>query len=485
MPHNARTLMLVPVGAGVGMTSVSLGLIRALERNRVEVQFFKPVAEPSPNGTTERTTEILRHNANLASPSPFSAQYAETRVSTGKMPELLEEILARYRSGSRHTDVIVVEGILPSSNSQFSNQLNYQIAKTLDAEVVLVACPPGGATKQLKERLEFAVRAFGEGDSNRVVGCIINKLGAPFHYSDTPGAHAGMTAQVETPAESATSITKEALYQQVPLRIVGCIPWNADLLAPRALDLARHFDAQIINHGELETRRLRNVTFCSRSLANMLRRFTPGAMLVTSADRPDVVAGACLAVMNGVKIGCLLLTGGYQLNRELFKICTPAMETGLPILLVGANTWRTVMDLQTFNQRTPADDRERVNRVQDFFASHLDENWVHSLSQVSSRPRRMSPSAFRYHLTELARRSLKRIALPEGEEPRTIKAALTCSERGIAQTILLGNAKTIQRAAEQQGLKLCDKVQIINPAEVRDRYVEPMVTCAGKRAWPR
>lgn len=97
----------------------------------------------------------------------------------------------------------------------------------------------------------------------------------------------------------------------------------------------------------------------------------------------------------------------------------------------------------------------------------------------------MSPSAFRYHLTELARRSLKRIALPEGEEPRTIKAALTCSERGIAQTILLGNAKTIQRAAEQQGLKLCDKVQIINPAEVRDRYVEPMVTCAGKRAWPR
>ncbi|WP_299945179.1 phosphate acetyltransferase [uncultured Microbulbifer sp.] len=481
MPHNARTLMLVPVGAGVGMTSVSLGLVRALERNRVEVQFFKPVAEPSPNGTTERTTKILRHNANLTSPSPFSAQYAETRVSTGKMPELLEEILARYRSGSRHADVIVIEGILPSSNSQFSNQLNYQIAKTLDAEVVLVACPPGGATKQLKERLEFAVRAFGEGDSNRVAGCIINKLGAPFRYSDTPGAHAGMTAQGEAPAESAASITKEALYQQVPLRIVGCIPWNADLLAPRALDLARHFDAQIINRGELETRRLRNVTFCSRSLANMLRRFTPGAMLVTSADRPDVVTGACLAVMNGVKIGCLLLTGGYQLNRELFKICTPAMETGLPILLVGANTWRTVMDLQTFNQRTPADDRERVNRVQDFFASHLDENWVHSLSQVSSRPRRMSPSAFRYHLTELARRSLKRIALPEGEEPRTIKAALTCSERGIAQTILLGNAKTIQRAAEQQGLKLCDKVQIINPAEVRDRYVEPMVTLRRKK----
>ncbi|MDP5208291.1 phosphate acetyltransferase [Microbulbifer sp. 2205BS26-8] len=481
MPHNARTLMLVPVGAGVGMTSVSLGLIRALERNRLEVQFFKPVTEPSPNGATERTTEILRHNVNLESPTPFSAQYAETQVSTGKMPELLEEILARYQSGSSQAEVIVVEGILPSSNSQFSNQLNHQIAKALDAEVVLVTCPPSGVTKQLKERLEFAVRSFGGGDSNRVVGCIINKIGAPLHHSDTPGAHAGMPTQGEALQDSASSITKEALYRQVPLRIVGCIPWNADLLAPRALDLARHFDAQIINRGELETRRLHSVTFCSRSLANMLRRFTPGAMLVTSADRPDVVAGACLAVMNGVKIGCLLLTGGYQLDRALFKVCTPAMETGLPVLLVGANTWRTVMELQTFNLRTPADDRERVNRVQDFFASHLDENWVRSLSQVSSRPRRMSPSAFRYHLTELAHRSPKRIALPEGEEPRTIKAALICSERGIAQTILLGNAKTIQRVAEQQGLRLSDQVQIVNPAEVRDHYVEPMVTLRRKK----
>ncbi|WP_445361680.1 phosphate acetyltransferase [Microbulbifer sp. EKSA005] len=477
---NARTLMLVPLEAGAGITSVSLGLIRALDRKSIELQFFKPVAEPPPpDGTIERTTEILRQTSNLAIPSSLSAEYADSMVSTGKMADLLEEILARFRRISAKAEVNVIEGVLPSRDNPVTNQLNYQIAKTLDAEVVLVACPSPGASdsiKQLRERLEFAVRLYGGEDAKRVVGCIINKVGLPAEIMDTPGAHLiGLHSQLESSKESPPSLTPEILSKQIPLRIVGFIPWNAELLSPRALDLARHFNAKVLNKGELETRRLHTVTFCSRSLPNMLRRFKPGAMLVTSADRPDVVVGACLAVMNGVKIGCLLLTGGYHLDKAILKLCTPAMETGLPILLVPSNTWHTVMSLQTFNLRTPSDDRNRVDRVQEFFASRLDEEWVESLSQQSEIPKRLSPPAFRYHLTELARRRTMRIVLPEGTEPRTIRAAQLCLEREIAHPVLLGEEKDIFKIAEQQGLKLNKKLEIVDPKAVRAHYVEPMV----------
>lgn len=37
----SRNIMLVPIGTGVGLTSVSLGMVRALERRGVKVQFFK------------------------------------------------------------------------------------------------------------------------------------------------------------------------------------------------------------------------------------------------------------------------------------------------------------------------------------------------------------------------------------------------------------------------------------------------------------
>ncbi|MCQ4010557.1 hypothetical protein FK521_27140 [Klebsiella pneumoniae] len=43
-----------------------------------------------------------------------------------------------------------------------------------------------------------------------------------------------------------------------------------------------------------------------------------------------------------------------------------------------------------------------------------------SLTATSERSRRLSPPAFRYQLTELARKAGKRVVLPEGDEPRTI-----------------------------------------------------------------
>ncbi|WHI49370.1 phosphate acetyltransferase [Microbulbifer sp. MLAF003] len=52
---------------------------------------------------------------------------------------------------------------------------------------------------------------------------------------------------------------------------------------------------------------------------------------------------------------------------------------------------------------------------------------------------------------------------------------MICTERDIAEPILLGNTKTIARVAEQQGLTLSDKIHITDPETVRDNYIEPMV----------
>ncbi|WP_346836417.1 phosphate acetyltransferase [Microbulbifer sp. SAOS-129_SWC] len=469
----SRTIMLIPLSPRVGITSVSLGVTRALERNGVGVKFFKPVAEPEEHRGVERSAEILRRGSGLEIMDSFSARHAESMISAGNLSELLEDILARYRRCTVTAEVVLVEGLLPDSDSQLASQLNYQVAKALDAEVVLVVCPHLDSTRQLQERLAFADEQFGGREAGRVMGCIINKVGAPPTMPDALGADlSGFFGQVES---RRSTLDIRALNRKSPVPILGCIPWSAELLAPRAVDLAEHFNAEVINRGELASRRLRSITFCSRSLGNMIHRFVTGAMLVTSGDRPDVIAAAGLAAMNGVDIGCLLLTGGYQLEPALRKLCTPALETGLPVLLVKTNTWQTALHLQNFNTRTPTDDTQRIEKVQEFIAGNLDRQWVESLSRASARPKRLSPPAFRYHLTELARQHRKRIALPEGHEPRTIKAAVICAERGIARPVLLGHPKEIRRVAEQQGVKLGKEIDIIDPVAVREQYVAPMV----------
>lgn len=104
-------------------------------------------------------------------------------------------------------------------------------------------------------------------------------------------------------------------------------------------------------------------------------------------------------------------------------------------------------------------------------ANYINADWIESLTATSERSRRLSPPAFRYQLTELARKAGKRVVLPEGNEPRTVKAAAICAERGIATCVLLGNPDEITRVAASQGVELGAGIEIVDPEVVRESYV--------------
>ncbi len=143
--------------------------------------------------------------------------------------------------------------------------------------------------------------------------------------------------------------------------------------------------------------------------------------------------------------------------------------------MVNTNTWQTSLSLQSFNLEVPVDDHERIEKVQEYVANYINADWIESLTATSERSRRLSPPAFRYQLTELARKAGKRVVLPEGDEPRTVKAAAICAERGIATCVLLGNPDEINRVAAAQGVELGAGIEIVDPEVVRESYVGRLV----------
>jgi len=68
-------------------------------------------------------------------------------------------------------------------------------------------------------------------------------------------------------------------------------------------------------------------------------------------------------------------------------------------------------------------------------------------------------------IREKAKKNPKIIVLPEGEEPRMIKAAETIINEGIASLILLGREESIKSKARELGVELPDKIKIINPKD--------------------
>lgn len=98
---------------------------------------------------------------------------------------------------------------------------------------------------------------------------------------------------------------------------------------------------------------------------------------------------------------------------------------------------------------------------------------------------RSGSTAFLEQIIDRARASGKRIVLPEGNEPRTIRAVERIVDREICPITLLGKPAEIREAAEDAGVKrLDDRVEIIDPLESKelDRYADAVVEVRkGKR----
>ncbi|QIZ75855.1 phosphate acetyltransferase [Ferrimonas lipolytica] len=470
----SRSIMLIPVGTGVGLTSVSMGMVRALERQGVKVNFFKPIAQQRPGDLgPERSTTIMSTFPNINPPEPMAIEFAEKLVSTGDTDSLLEEIVGAAKSVDSDSEVMVVEGLVPTRSHPFANTLNARIAKAMDADIVLVINPGSDSATQVQSRLEVAVDNFGGKSNQRILGAVVNKIGAP--VDERGRARPDLSEAFDL--EGVIRGSQAEMFQlsaASPVPILGAIPYNLGLVSPRASDLAKHLGARLLSAGDMHTRRLRRVSFCARSIPNMIGHLQADSLLVTSADRTDIVVSVCLAAMNGMKLGALLLTGGYELDEEVTRLCQQAFDTGLPVMVADTNTWQTALNIQNFNHEVPLDDMERIEEVQNYVASHIDRKFIEGLTDNSTRENRLSPAAFRYQLTELARQAKKRVVLPEGDEPRTVQAAAICAERGIAECILLGNPEEIRRVAEQQGVTLGDGVTIVDPNAALERYVAPM-----------
>ncbi|MDR0509683.1 MAG: phosphate acetyltransferase [Rikenellaceae bacterium] len=87
------------------------------------------------------------------------------------------------------------------------------------------------------------------------------------------------------------------------------------------------------------------------------------------------------------------------------------------------------------------------------------------------------------NVKEKAKWQPQRIVLPEGMEPRTIKAADIIIEEGIAEVILLGNRRELLALADDYYLENIGRATIIDPLDHPDkqRYIDLMLSLRASK----
>jgi phosphate acetyltransferase len=137
-------------------------------------------------------------------------------LGDGQLDELLEEIITLYQQAAVGKDVLIVEGMVPTRSASYAARVNLHLAKSLDAEVILVSAPENEVL-ELSGRVELQAQLFGGPKDPKVLGVILNKV------------------KTDESMEAFAARLKEhsPLLRSGDFRLLGCIPFSRNS-TPRA-----------------------------------------------------------------------------------------------------------------------------------------------------------------------------------------------------------------------------------------------------------
>jgi phosphate acetyltransferase len=456
-PGNARPVLVAPTGHGVGLTTVCLGLLHALEREGISVGFFKPLSQPHLDAHVDRSTALVRFATSLDPPDPIPSARVASAVGAGGLDLLMEDVVAAAEAAGRGHEVLIVEGLVPGPGLVYSGRVNQALAQALDADVVLVGAAGDQSPTTVAKSTEIAALPYRHGDRDRVLGVVINRAPEDWFPLDD-------------------DLRAELTSGEGPL--AGVVPYRAELTWPRLRDVLAD-NVRVLASGETD-RRVKGVVVAARSVPGVLPYLTEGQLVIVPGDRDDVLLAVSLAVMNGTRLAGLLVSGGLEPDPRVWAMCQPAIATGLPVLLSEELTYDTVARIHDSDPELPADDTERTGRAMDVVADALEPAWLETL-RPDAGPVRLSPPAFRRRLVATAREADRLIVLPEGAEPRTVQAAVTCQNRGIARCLLLAPPEQVAATASGLGLVLPEGLRIIDPSATEDRHVNALAAARAHK----
>lgn len=474
-----RALILVPTGSDVGLTSVTLGLLTALSEKGYSVGFIKPVAQQLKEHDTEHSTALVRKIFNLDPPTPVRLSEVVKRLTTGDEQGLQEMFIEQFNQAAAKADIVVIEGMVPSSSLFYSKRLNKMMVRAFDADVIMVAAPHEKSADELLEAVEIEANSYAESGA-QVVGAILNKVGRSSSdetqgnvIKHTKTRYFGNT-HAEASRQDLVAKFREAFLGNHRFPLIALVPWTDGLVAPSMKEISEFLGAHIMRRGEWGVRRVESVAICSMGLAKSLYFYQDGVLVVTTADRSDIILAACMAALNGVKLAGILMCGRYEPDPNVLILCERAFAQGLPIASTSADLYTVVGKISGFHKSISVDEWEAAKTVFAEVAQTVDSTWLADVLSAY-REHRISGTEFRTRIINSARRSPnKKIVLPEGTEPRTIKAAVIVYQRQIAEPVLLGDPDEVRKVAEQIGLVLPPGLPILNPKDIAGKYVDAL-----------
>lgn len=438
---------------------MSMGMADALNRRTGRVGYFRPIV------TTEAVdadpmVQLMRENFGIseqAAAGGVTDAYARAMVTSGKQDELYAELVVAYEQVAANADAVVIEGTdLLTGDSGFEAQLDTELALHLNAPVLAVVSAQGLTTAETTEAVELTRSNLRDAGSE-LLSIVVNR---------------------------AEPTLVEDMAATIPLgrhqRKVYIIPELEELRYPTVGEVASTLSLDLVAGSEQLDRDVSEVKAVSMEGGNFLQVLNDGALVIVSGDRSDAILATLAAARTAdfpVPAG-MILTNGIEPNPMIQRLYADAP---FPVFVSFSDTFTMARQVSTVPASLSAAQPRKTAAVLGAWNHHVDEDELLSRIELAQQSA-MTPVRFLHQLTARASADRKRIVLPEGQDPRILRAAEILRRRGVCDLTILGDVDQIQETAAKEGLDLTG-IELINPAESpdRERYAQAYAQARAHR----
>lgn len=431
-----------------GKSLLTIGLMSALQGTVPAVGYMKPVGQRmSPQDAVDRDAALVKEIFSLKDAlADINPAFLETAQADKDL--MFETIFSACTRLSADKDLLVIEGTdYTSAIAALEFDINAELAKNLAAPVLLVANGAGKSCEEIVRGVTECRDSFRELGC-RLLGAVVNRL-KPGRESDEH------------------RLKKLLADKDIPL--FGILPGNQKLSGPRLREVADKMNAKILSQGDDLSKIVTSTLVLAMTPENALgyMKDRDGCLLVTPGDRTEHI----FAVLSAQKssrypsFSGLVLTGGLTPGKNVQELLEGLTDVGLTILSVPDDTYSAALRVSSISGELVAADREKIELACGMVEKNVHIRDIHA--QLGTFPADITtPRMFQYRILEMARSNRRHIALPEGEEPRIIRAAAELIKKEICDLTLLGDIGRIKETARGAGVDI-QAAQLLNPAEIK------------------
>ncbi len=452
-----KALYIATTEPGSGKSIIALGLFHMLLGKGAKVGYFRPIIGDTHIQNTDNHIDTIRTYFNLdfkpEEAFAFTRNAVTIKRNEGKIDEILNVIIERYKAIEAKNDFVIVEGT-DFSNEGYAFELdaNVLIAKNLGIPALIVGRADDKTTEECIGALHMAYDSFKDKEVE-VLGIVANKA-----------------------ANDKLQILKKGLEKNLHKDILIDVIPKIDLLAnPTIKEIVQNLHAEVLFGNDFLHNQTSIFVAGAMQLRNFLTHLKEDCFVVMPGDRADILLATLQANISSKypKISGIVLTGGLRPEKSVLKLIK-GLSAVVPIVAVNEGTFAVTNKVGAIKSQIYADNIVKIRTSIRTFEKYIDTEALNK-RLVDFKPEGITPKMFQYNLQLRAKSLRKHIVLPESDDERILKAVARLQTLDIVDITLLGDKRKVKNLLTRKGIHLnLKKLRIINPisSEYYNDYVE-------------